>query len=248
MSLKWAIGVTTVPSRFPDLFPQTLSELKKAGFEKPRVFVDGVDDGRFGKFFPDCKDRVTFRGERIRTYGNWIMGVWELLLREPECDRYAMFQDDIVSCISVREYLDRVELKPKTYWNLYTFTASNECIIEGKSPGWYEAGLLNSDPPTELWQTGRGAIGLVFSREGIMDLLSSRHVVERPLHCDGWKKVDGGIVTAMNKAGYREMIHAPSLLQHVGDMSTMGNRRHKSAISFPGRDFDAYSLLNPSTS
>lgn len=240
--MRWAIGVTSVPSRFPNLLPQTLTELARSGFPKPRVFVDDYSNvDQFRKFFPGYQ--VSVRPDSIRTFGNWVLGAWELYIRDPACDRYVMFQDDIVSCLHVREYLEHVELKPNTYWNLFTFTEGNERVVKDKPPGFYEAGLLNSDPPTELWQTGRGAVGLVFSRKGIIDLLTCAHMVERPSHVDGWKKIDGGIVTAMNKIGYREMIHNPSLLQHVGDMSTMGNHRHRPAHTYPGHDFDARTLL-----
>jgi hypothetical protein len=56
------------------------------------------------------------------------------------------------------------------------------------------------------------------------------------------------IVTAMKRAGWKEYVHNPSLLQHTGDGQTtlgnhIGNDRWPGADSFPGEEFDALSLL-----
>lgn len=61
----------------------------------------------------------------------------------------------------------------------------------------------------------------------------------------GWRAVDGGIVTGMNKVGYREYVHYPSLVQHTGLISSMRNRQQPTAPSFPGEDFDAMTLFKP---
>ena len=47
----------------------------------------------------------------------------------------------------------------------------------------------------------------------------------------------------MNKAGWTEYVHIPSLVQHAGnDSSTLGNI-NKMATDFPGEDYDAQSFL-----
>jgi hypothetical protein len=42
------------------------------------------------------------------------------------------------------------------------------------------------------------------------------------------------------------MVHHPSLVQHTGDVSAMGNRPHQKASSFPGEEYDALTLLEAS--
>ena len=59
----------------------------------------------------------------------------------------------------------------------------------------------------------------------------------------GWRAIDGGIVTAFKKAGWQEHVHNPSLVQHTGITSVMGNKQHKLATSFKGEDFDAIELV-----
>lgn len=273
--LEWAYGVTTVPKRRDSTLPVTLASLKKAGFDRPRLFVDGGYDScsweeEFGL-------DVTLRGgEPVRTFGNWVASLWELYCRFPQADRYAMFQDDFVTYAGLREYLDSCrypgepaekpeprpdprptrrgkpipapkpskprihQLPGRGYWNLYTFPSNDEhrvkAIQDRSLPadhrGWYRSNQL-----------GRGAVALVFNREAVIALLGSAHMADRPVHSDrGWRAVDGGIVTAMEKAGWSEYVHSPSLVQHIGDESSMGSRPQPKAKTFKGEGFDARSL------
>ncbi len=230
-SMKWAYGITTVPQRRADLFPRTLTSLKLAGFNEPRLFVDGDNDSdswqkEFG-FETVCRGK-----NNIRTFGNWWLGMIELYIREPTAERYAMFQDDFVTYPNLRNYLESCRYPVKGYWNLYTFPA-NQDVCPKDHIGWYESN-----------QAGRGAVALVFDRDTLLTLLEHQHFVERPLDADrGHKAIDGGIVTAMRKAGYKEYVHNPSLTQHVGEFSTMRNKPHKQAISFRGEEFNALELI-----
>jgi hypothetical protein len=81
-----------------------------------------------------------------------------------------------------------------------------------------------------------------------MTLLCQPHMIGRPRNDHrGWRAVDGGIVYAFRKEAWREYVHNPSLVQHTGDVSSMGNPSHAKATSFLGSDFDAMSLLDPSS-
>ena len=105
---------------------------------------------------------------------------------------------------------------------------------------------------TIVWadnQRGYGAVGLVFSREAVCVLLQSEKLVNRPQDpVKGWRLIDMCIASAMNSAGYNEFVHNPSLLQHTGRHSSMGNSKHPLANSFRGEDFDALSLLGDAAS
>lgn len=237
--IKWAYGVTTVPERASDLLPRTLSSLRAAGFDNPRLFVDGTDDPLA---YYTLAGEVTVRQPKIRTFGNWALALGELVIRTPNADRYAIFQDDFVTYKNLRRYLDYCSFPEKGYWNLYTFP-SNQELAPDTPPVWYEARGLNSTSPTpdgKQFQTGRGAVALVFDRQGTIDLLTHQHFVTKPTEAaEPWKRVDGCVVTAMNKAGYREFVHSPSLVQHTGKHSSMGNPPHLLAVTFLGEDFDA---------
>lgn len=263
---RWSCAVTTVPARREDLLPRTLASMKAAGFGSPRLLVDGIDHRTADSYEDDFGLHVTARGPTpLRTWGNWLLGVYELYIRDPEAEMFAVFQDDAILLRNLRGYLDRapcpLEGAGRGYMNLYTFPSNQEWIgrevraghfpprekvgLTGRTAGrWYPARRLAGNGATAGGPSGKGAVGLVLCRAAVLDLLSSRHVVERPLDLDqGHRKIDGGIVTALDKAGWQEYVHDPSLVQHVGDVSTMGNPRHPKAVSFPGEGFDALDLL-----
>lgn len=228
-TLNWAYGITTVLERREDLFLQTLASLKEAGFDQPRLFVDGVEDA---SAYQDLGLEVTTRYPTIRTHGNWILSFYELYIRNPNADRYAIFQDDFVTYKGLREYLEHCEYPEKGYLNCYTFPRNQHRAPKNQT-GWYLSDQL-----------GKGAVALIFSHEAMQVLLLAYHMWSRPQNAKrGWRAVDGGIVDSFKKAGWREYVHNPSLVQHTGIKSSMGNRKHSLATSFKGEDFDVRSLL-----
>ncbi len=227
--MRWAYGVTTVPERMGDLLPRTLASLAKAGFDRPRLFIDGFQEVPKPDQFPHLEK--TLRYPKIRTYGNWVLALAETYIRTPNANRYAIFQDDLVTYHNLREYLERSPYPDKGYLNLYTFPANLRLARTTK--GWFQSNQL-----------GMGAVGLVFSREAVQTLLFNSYTIERPTDpARGWRSIDGGIVSAMKKVGWKEYVHNPSLLQHTGAISSMGNPKQQLADSFKGEDFDALELL-----
>jgi hypothetical protein len=247
--LKWAYGVTTVPERISDLLPKTLKSLFGAGFDRPRLFVDGAADA---STYRDFGLEVTTRSPRIRTAGNWWLALIELYVRQPEAHRYAIFQDDLLAYKNLRYYLDACLYPANGYWNLLTFPSNHgpeahggkvpSVFGEPEKVGWAQGRCMSAAPDGP--QNGRGAVALVFDRGAVLQLLTSRHWAERPLDPHrGHRSVDGGVVTALNKAGWREYVHNPSLVQHTGLVSSMGSRQHPQAPAWRGEDFDARELI-----
>lgn len=268
--LSWAYGVTTVPSRMLDgTLDRTLLSLRGAGFDAPRLFVDGVYPSTPNALWR--KYLYTERRSRIRLAGNWHLGLLELFHRQPLADRYAIFQDDILCVQNIRQYLDRAQYPIKGYLNLYTRTETAMAAPRGRD-GKLLDGIWHQSPTAAregdiLIQGGKGALALVFNREAVIALLTSPHMLRR-LYEDGdnvgWRKVDGGVVTAMNHAGFREYVMVPSLVQHAGKVSTIdkaggrleGDPGFKPKIyhdgsptyadTFPGEDWDAMNLSGSS--
>lgn len=237
--LSWCYGVTTVPRRRDDLLPRTLESLKAAGFDAPRLFVDGARNREAVWWEDKFKLDVTARFPNVRTAGNWVLSLYELYYRSPLADRYALFQDDLVTYHNLRAYLDHCTYPDKGYLNLYTFPPNRQLPPPrvGQTArfleGWYPSN-----------QFGRGAVALVFSRAAVVTLLSAEHLTERPQDPKrGHRSIDGGIVDSFRKAGWREYVHNPSLVQHTGEQSSMGNRPHQQAVSFRGEGYNALDLL-----
>lgn len=232
-SLTWSYGVTTVPSRLDDLLPRTLASLAAAGFDKPHLFVDNAtDETAYAQFGLTC----TFHFQNIKTYGNWMTSLWELYIADPHADRYAIFQDDIVAYRNLREYLDASPYPGLGYLNLYTYP-KNHKIVAGKPRGWHRSNQL-----------GKGAVALVFNNQAVVDLLGSEYMPRRIQNSKrGHRFVDGAIVEAFNKKmKQHEFVHHPSLVQHTGVVSSMGNNAHSESPSWAGEGFDARELMRGS--
>lgn len=227
--MEWAFGVTTVPERFEQPLERTISSLFLGGFYVPHLFVDGSHNHSvYAGFGLD----VTVRWPRIGAFGNWWLGMWELYIRHPRADLYAMFQDDIVCCRNVRQYLEQRSPVGMTYMNLCMYPQNYDA---GFSTGWHGA-----------TKRGLGAQGLVFSRAAIRTLLSARsdYLLNKPQFPRGHQNLDGSVADAMADAGYMEVVHNPSLIAHVGEVSTIPRHgRQPDTAEFPGEEFDAMSLI-----
>ncbi len=233
--VTWSYGVTTVPQRIDDLLPRTLASLAAGGFDKPRLFVDGEKDvTAYEKFGLE----VTVRNPQIQTFGNWILALWELYLRNSEAEKYAVFQDDFVTYINLRQYLESCKYPAKGYWNLNTFPENQKLAPKDGTTGWFESN-----------QNGRSAVALVFSSEAVVTLLESSHLVRRSMTVEPrrkYKMVDGGIVESFRKVGWKEYTHNPTLVEHTGMKSMIRSRGIPDkwkAKTFRGEDFDAMELL-----
>lgn len=232
--MEWAYGITTVPSRRHELFPRTLASLRKAGFDKPRIFVDGDKDG--ASWVREFGLETVCRYPIIRPFGNWLLSLQELCIRQPKADRYALFQDDFLTYKNLRGYLEECNYKGKEYWNLYTF------------PDNFQRVPTEQHKPKICWfpsnQLGLGAVALVFDRTTALALLSNRMFLQRPEDAErGHKNIDGGIVHCLKRLGWREYVHYPSLVYHTGDKSSRGGGKQPQTPCFFGEDFDAMELV-----
>lgn len=217
MSLPdYACGITTVEGR-EELFYKTSNSLISAGFYLS-----------------------TFRDDSpcLGTFGNWYRTALELYLRTPMADRYIIFQDDLVACSHLRDYLDMCDVSDDAYYNLYTIKSNEKPTI-----GWSPAK-----------QNGKGAVALMFPNLVLRKLLTCQDFIDRPRNRIRQKKnpctnLDGGIVDCLKSVGVREFVHQPSLVQHTGMKSTIGHserprwQRFKTAHSFMGEDYDARQFI-----
>lgn len=224
MSLVWSYAVTTVPSRFETTLPTTLESMKKAGFDRPTLFIDGpiTTCPEFLSHYP-----LVQRSPAIKAYGNWLLTIWELYIRSPLADRYAIFQDDFVTYLNLKSYLEASPYPKVGYLNLYTFPKN----VQPHEQGWYRA-----------FERGKGAVALVFDNKAAKTLITQPHLLDRladPMRCT--QGIDGAVHDAMAKAGFHEYVHNPSLVQHIGDVSSIhpSHNAFAKADTFRGEDYNA---------
>lgn len=236
--MRWSYGVTTVPSRRRSLLAITLQSLGMAGFDRPHLFVDGGQLHKDIVHYQDFNLAITTRRPAVKTYGNWVLALWELYLREPAADRYAIFQDDLITYPNLRGYLDQCVYPEQGYWNLYTYP-----IKQAEPPSEDFVGFHESN------QMGRGAVALVFDRPAVTTLLQQKLLVEHPQNSHrGTRSVDGTVIDSFKNIRpepWKEYIHAPTLVQHIGhELSTMKKKGYRERPeTFRGESFNALDLL-----
>jgi hypothetical protein len=218
--MNWSYGITTCGNRYSTTLPRTIESLSNGGFTNPILFVDNPLDLDWDKF----ELEVVKRSGKVNAFSNIFLAITELVLRFPLVDRYALFQDDIICGKNLKSYLEKF-YPEKGYLNLYLFPSNAELA---KGNGWY---LSN--------QRGLSACGLVFSRDVILNFWRSDYMINRPRDARrGWKSIDGGIVSALKNLGISEWVHYPSLLQHIGTESIIGNKTHAQGVGFLGESHD----------
>lgn len=237
--MRWACGVTTVPRRLSKELPRTLASLAAAGFDAPRLFVDGASDPSPWRRFSVGRPvdlEVTCREPAIGVVGNWMLSLLELYVRDPRAERYAIFQDDLVCVAGLKRYLSLCAWPEHAYFNLLSFP-ENESRAPANHVGWH---------PSD--QRGKGAVALVFDQEAVIELMTVRHYVEKPRGQRARECIDGSVAESFRVTRRIEHVHMPSLVQHVGEASTLGHAGYPPSQSFPGESFDACTLLQKQAS
>ena len=235
--MKWAYGITTVPQR-KSVFAKTVESLSKAGFDDPWLFVDSYTP-EYNSYTDFLSYNRAFRHPQIGAYGNWLLALWELHIREPNVDRFALFQDDITVCLGLRSYLERCPYPGQSYLNLCTYPVNQELIESmghDSDPGWYPSN-----------QKGKGAQALVFSNEAVQQLLKQPELVEHVhtvVHRQK-RNIAGAVLTAFKRIGWQEYVHYPGLVDHVGArLNTTAHSQPQPPITcFAGNDFNAMDFL-----
>lgn len=245
----WACGITTVVSRIHDLLPRTIKQVEKAGFVVEDVYCDRLSPTGALSLEHSLRKRVHARRQygsprdaegsgKGNAWANYMLALWDLSIRYRTATRFLLFQDDVTCCKNVKDYLSRMKLEDKTYWNLYTAFINEDRLVKGGHKG--KNGWHFSD------QRGRGALALVLSREAVEALLSSTVTGTRPRSAKrSWSQnIDGWIQAVLiDVNNYREYCHNPSLVQHAGADSILGNPAYAPSGVFAGEDFDCLSLL-----
>ena len=223
--MRWAVGITTVEERLNTLLPDTLESLERAGFDQPYLFIDGWTTLTAHALAYE----VTMHSDKVGQLRNWISALVGLYTRYPDAERYAIFEDDLLACCNLKRYLERCPYPSNGYLNLLTHDQNLAFI--GPNHGWHQSNQL-----------GRGAVGLVFDRVAAEALLRCGTLLNRPRNHTLMQAADGAIINGLGSLGFKEWVHNPSLLQHVGEESTLGHDYGR-VMAWKGEHYDPLTLL-----
>lgn len=219
---RWAIGITTAPRQEPTLHT-CLTSLLAAGWDQVRVFAEpGVErpDG-FPTLLWSCRD------EPLGAFPNWLLGLVELVLREPHADAYFMCQDDAVMAAGLRYYLER-RLWP----------APKVGVVSVYCPSHYArnqpSGFHIEDRGWDSW----GALAYIFPNPSARSIVSDPLVIGHRHHgpAAGLRNIDSVVGRWCRQQKLPYYVHVPSLAQHIGRTSTIfpgaSNRGRRRAADF----------------
>jgi hypothetical protein len=202
---KWAVGVTTAPRRSPTL-EACLDTIVRAGWEEPRLFLDGTT--RLPSRYAHLP--VTWREDSVGAWPAWYLALAELVLHHPEADAFVLLQDDVALFDRevLRDYLERA-------------------LWPGQRPGLVSLFYTGMDS-VNGWHEARGgwhfsAQGLIFSPGTARAFLSDAGVSQAWLAAAGGRHVPipEAVAEWVGRRGIEVWYANPSLSQHIGNSSTI---------------------------
>lgn len=213
-----AVGVVTAPRPVATL-PQTLAELRRAGFPQPvRLFAEPDAP------VPDAPGLIVHRNAaRLGIWGNWSSAA-RRVLADTDAPFVLLCEDDVRFARCAAPALQHaIDTLPREGWGYASlYTARHNLPFAGGSAGWRE---LPVGPGT--W----GALAWCFTRAGLAAILDAPAVRFHALS-DGTDMV---VSVAAKELGRRCYFHVPSLGDHTGgDNSTEGHRHYPGAAQGVG--------------
>ena len=202
-----AIAMTTAPRRRPTL-SRALTSLREAGFrEDVRVFAE---PGTFAQL-PRLNDKRTRVHENSFTrgcFGNWKRALKRLLSRT-EARWLLVVQDDAIWSPGAADVLrGEMHARQEVPTGFLSPYVTGKDVPEECADGWNEcrAGWF-------FW----GALALCMKRVAAEELLRHPRFVSH----QGTQQVDAVVAASMFDLGLPSFVHVPSLVDHVGETSTL---------------------------
>lgn len=207
---QWAVGVTTAPRPVATV-SRTVESLKQSGFH-PIVFAEPRSDVNL-----DCL--VIERQHRLGCWRNYVQTIKDLLQLRPQAEAIAIFQDDIVVCRDLRDFLEH-DLWPSAQTGVVSLYSAEE----------YEAG-----ESVGIDRRGKMILGLcaaIYPRHIAEKLVSDEYSKDwRGCHAQqGYvddpvkkKAADTWVAESLKKMNKKVYHYRPSLAQHVAETSAIGH-------------------------
>ena len=229
---SWAVGITTAPRRQPTL-ERCLRSLQSCGWDQFHLFIDG--EITVSEEFSAAS--TTVRNPAAGAWRNFYLSLSELVRRYPSCNALMMIQDDALwsTHLPVRDYLEQIRWPDDN-----RFVISPYCCADytAEKAGWHEF--------RDMWVYG--AVALIFSRTAAEDFLADPIVIER-CRIDYPAGIDVVIGDWAKRRNIRVIFPTPSLVQHIGDVSTLWSTARavglRRATRFVGDEFYVSSTAEP---
>lgn len=206
-----AIAVTTAPRRAPTL-PRALSSLRQAGFDEP---VHVCAEPGTWDHVPRPRDAQMILIDHAVTLGcfdNWKFALTHLLTQDP-ASWLLIVQDDAIwapgaAAVLRAETIARQALRTGF---LSPYVTDSDVPSGSESARGWHACLSG-------WNLC-GALALCLPRDAAGELLQHRRFDRHRRR----EQVDAVVAASMLDLGRPSYVHVPSLVDHVGETSTLGH-------------------------
>ena len=236
-SPKWTVGITTAPRAKHEYLSKTVLALKKSGWDNIVVFAEPGSPVSYEY----C---VVHRRKNYGDWTNWATGFYELLLSEPDTDYFFMLEDDCLVCSGLKKYLEL------TIPMLGDFaTVSPYC------PRIYQSHITGYHNKCVGWKTV-STVATIMTRAAAIHFFADsdvqRHRFQHIFPVEA-EAINWGVqVDPRNSVkdaviglwAYKNLLpmfyHSPSLVQHIGEISTLGDipmNEDREACDFVGEDY-----------
>lgn len=206
---RWAVGVTTAPRQTPTV-DRCVKSLKRSGFH-PFVFSEPGS-------MTDLGCPVVQRHKRLGCWRNYVQTLRDLLCLQPNAEAIAVFQDDVVACLDLREFLEH-DLWP----------SQRTGVVSVYSPEEYEAGeSIGIDRRKKMILGLQGAVYPRAVAQRLVDEFGHdwrgghdpKNSVAEP-HLK--KAADTWVAESISKMGLGVFHYRPSMIQHIDAKSAIGH-------------------------
>lgn len=226
--MNWTVGITAAPRSGEVYLQQTIQSAAK-NFQDIHVFAEPILEKPGDVIFHQ-------HGEQFGDWSNWLCALFSLLITRPKTDYFLMMEDDVSLCNNLAYYLEGLIPQIGRFAALSIYTPERY-----RRYGRY---IHNECHGVQTW----GSQALIFGRHEAVRFLSSPEVLLHRTYGESYRGRD--ISNARKDAiigmwSEREQLplyfHSPSLAQHTGRISSMGNEGHQSV--YVGTNFDAMQLV-----
>jgi hypothetical protein len=201
--------MTTAPRRVPT-FPHALSSLREAGFNgRVDVFAE---PGTWDQV-PRSKDALAVTHDHAVTlgcFGNWRRAITYLLAWYEDPWLLVVQDDAIWASGSANKLRAEAAVQRDLRTGFLSPYVTSKDVPSGSVEGWNEC-----RSGWYFW----GALALCIPRDAARELLQHPRFVKH----GGSQQVDAVVAASMLDLGRPSYVHVPSLVDHVGETSTLGH-------------------------
>lgn len=163
--------------------------------------------------------------KRLGDVGNYHNAL-QNLFQWTDSDYIAVLEDDWLFADSAKDVL--YKLLNKLQWGFwYASFSTDSCSGLYINKTWWNDVSINGDNRVGRWLTGNM---FIFPRDVVRQILDHPFYTNHVLWYKRWNASDCMIAETVKQLGYKTLYHNPSLVSHIGNVSTLGHDENNATV------------------